>query len=206
MLPDIAFLVLVNLIGVFFEVSYRLLCVSRRSQTCYNNDLELIPLNAGILGVCYFVQFMQCWGSNGWALCMSVSNIPTEPQLQARTDPYLKCYAQPHHCPTKVPVPPAYLFFFFLSQNVPPVPLPVTAVTYCFLSYGVSPCPFFCHDHASRPSSEFSIPSLFEIHVAVCFSALVPRWLRAEERRNPDDCAGVVSSFSFILWAALWSP
>lgn len=76
MLPDIAFLVLVNLIGVFFEVSYRLLCVSRCSQTCYNNDLELILLNAGIIGVCYFAQFMQCRGSNGGALCMSVSNIP----------------------------------------------------------------------------------------------------------------------------------
>lgn len=53
---------------------------------------------------------------------MSVSNIPTEPQLQARTDPYLKCYG-----PTKVPIPPVYLLFF-LSQNVPPVLLPVTAV------------------------------------------------------------------------------
>lgn len=58
---------------------------------------------------------------------MSVSNIPTEPQLQARTDPYLKCYAQPHHGPIKVSVPPVYLLFF-LSQNVPPVLLSVTAV------------------------------------------------------------------------------
>lgn len=126
------------------------------------------------------------------------------------TDPDLKCSTQPHPLPNKNPCPSKpSCFFIFYHKTYLLFPFPYCNHSFFFLSYGVSPCPFFFFVMimpgflSLRPFAEFSVNSPFGIHLAICFSALVPRWLCAEGSRNTYDCAGVVSNFSFILCAAL---